>query len=103
LAEVVGGEGAEGLITAEVAAAGLELLGLKGDGATVKGDAGADGVGIGRETAELNGEARGNGFVTIDQSAFVEAVDHDVKIAIAVEVAQGHALGDADISEVPGL
>ncbi len=49
----------------------------------------------------MDADAWGDGVIAVQTDFGIEFVDHDIEIAIAVEVAEGHALGDAGLVEVP--
>ena len=84
----------EGFIAGDESAASDHLVGLNPDGSAVEADARADSARIGWETEESHGDARCDGVVAIEQGAGAIAVDHDVLVAVAVEIAQSQPVGD---------
>jgi hypothetical protein len=102
--DVIGGwsgERAQRFIRGEVASAGDDFLGLN-HGAAEQADSGSDAAGVGRKAAQAYGHAWCGGIVAKHEGGVVQPVHHDVEVAVVVEVAEGHALGDAGGAESPG-
>ena len=97
-----GGENPLRRLSGEVSPAGDDLLRLGHPTARPR-HAGPDAVAIEATPLQPDGHARRHGVVAIQLGRSVECIDHDLQIAIAVQVGQGHAVRHLGRREPPGL
>ena len=89
------------IVTAQVASPRHEHLRLFGERARPNQNASPQTAGITARTAGPNQNTRGRGFIPEQRRRRVEIVLHHVQIAIAVEITQGHAMGNVAHIEAP--
>lgn len=98
-----GGEGDLGLVGRQVTGAGPDFLFLDGDGTALESHSGAEALGVGGNTAETDGDPGCGGVVAVDEGTVVPGIGDEVEVAVVVEIGEGHAMGDAEGVEAPGL
>ena len=54
----------------------------------------SDALWIGRFAAQTHGESRRRGFIAVNQCRTVQTIDHDIQVAVIVQVSQSHPVGD---------
>jgi hypothetical protein len=74
---------------------------LAGNGSAEEGNQGAHASGIAGFALESDGDPRGEGGVFVNAGEAIEVVDHDIEIAVVVEVAEGNPLGHFVGGEAP--
>ena len=58
---------------------------------------------VGRFAAQTDGQPRSNRFIAINQRRTIQTIDHDIEIAIVVQVRQRHSVGHFGRIESPFL
>ena len=97
------GEGAHRVIPGQVASSGDHLLGLDRKPLGRDPDLGSDAPRIAPGPAESYGQTGRGGLVAVELGRSIQRVEHQIEVAIAVEVGRSHALLDSRGIESPGL
>ena len=88
------GKGASGLVAGEVAPAGNHRLFLYRQVGGHDRNFRSNAFGVTCHTFKLNAHAGGGGLVLIKEGRVIERIDHDIHVAIVVQISQGHAMGN---------
>ena len=96
-----GGKSPHKIIAGKVTPAADDFLALRGKAGREHADLRAHAPCVGRLTAQTDGNARARRIVTAQQWGVVEAIDHDVEVAVVVEIGQSHSVGNPARMETP--
>ena len=94
------GENPEGLVAREIPSAGHHFLTL-GHGWGDQANLGSEARRVGGSPLEFHRDAGRGGLVAMHLNRAIDAIDHQVQIPVLIEVAQGHAEGQAFFAETP--